>query len=421
MSTAPRQYPPVTERIMPKVAMIGGGQLARMTAQAAIELGQTLRVVSPGPTESAAQITPDVVIGEHTDLEAIRRAAQGADVVTFDHEHVPQELLATLVQEGVNFQPQPGALIFAQDKLLMRRRLQELGEPVPPFAHLTTAAEVAAFWKENNGEIIIKTARGGYDGHGVWAPDTLAEAQEIVHKGVVEHHMTMLGEWKVPWVVELSALVARSPEGQGAAWPVTQSIQKDGICAVAMAPAPDVPENVAEAAQQLGLRIAHQLGVTGVLAVELFLLPDNSLLVNELAMRPHNTGHWTQDGCITSQFEQHIRAVLDYPLGDVSMRVPFTVMANVLGAPTTPAMTMDERAHHLFARFPNVKLHMYGKGERPGRKLGHVNVCGPLGGSVTDPAYVAGIKREAELAAHWMAAAEWLDGWDPHTGKTATK
>ena len=421
MPTAPRKYPPVTERIMPKVAMIGGGQLARMTAQAAIELGQTLRVVSPGPTESAAQVTPDVVIGEHTDVEAIRTAAQGADVVTFDHEHVPQDVLATLLAEGVNFQPRPGALIFAQDKLKMRRRLQEIGAPVPPFAHLQNDDDVARFWEENNGEVIIKTARGGYDGHGVWAPTTLVEAQEIVRTGITAHEMTMLGEWKVPWVVELSALVARSPEGQGAAWPVTQSIQQQGICAVAMAPAPCLPAEVATAAQQLGLRIAQELEVTGVLAVELFLLPDNSLLVNELAMRPHNTGHWTQDGCITSQFEQHIRAVLDYPLGDVSMRVPFTVMANVLGAPKTPKMTMDERAHHLFARFPNVKLHMYGKSERPGRKLGHVNVCGPLGGSVEDPVYVAKVQREAELAAHWMSAAEWLDGWDPHTGMPANE
>lgn len=417
MPTAPRHYPPVTERIMPKVAMIGGGQLARMTAQAAIELGQTLRVVSPGPTESAAQITPDVVVGEHTDIEAIRKAAEGADAVTFDHEHVPQELLAELVKEGVNFQPRPEALLYAQDKWEMRRRLDEMGAPVPPYARLTTDDDVAAFWEQNNGEVIIKTARGGYDGHGVWAPKILEEAQDIVRKGVTDHDMTMLGEWKVPWVVELSALVARSPEGQGAAWPVTQSIQKDGICAVAMAPAPDLPESVAVKAQQLGLRIAQELGVTGVLAVELFLLPDHSLLINELAMRPHNTGHWTQDGCITSQFEQHLRAVLDYPLGDVSMRVPFTVMANVLGVPVTPTMTMDERAHHLFARFPNAKLHMYGKGERPGRKLGHVNVCGPLDGSISDPAYVARVKREAELAAHWMSAAEWLDGWDPHTGQ----
>ena len=198
MPTAPRHYPPVTERIMPKVAMIGGGQLARMTAQAAIELGQTLRVVSPGPTESAAQITPDVVVGEHTDIEAIRKAAEGADAVTFDHEHVPQELLAELVKEGVNFQPRPEALLYAQDKWEMRRRLDEMGAPVPPYARLTTDDDVAAFWEQNNGEVIIKTARGGYDGHGVWAPKILEEAQDIVRKGVTDHDMTMLGEWKVP-------------------------------------------------------------------------------------------------------------------------------------------------------------------------------------------------------------------------------
>ncbi|HHY07281.1 MAG TPA: 5-(carboxyamino)imidazole ribonucleotide synthase [Corynebacteriales bacterium] len=414
--TFPHKYSPRPTKTMPKVAMIGGGQLARMTAQSVIELGQTLRVVATDPEESAAQVTPDIVIGSHTDIEAVRKAAEGADVVTFDHEHVPQDLMAELVGEGVNFQPQPEALIYAQDKLKMRKRLQEMGAPVPPFAHLRTDEDVAQFWEEQSGEVIIKTARGGYDGHGVWAPKTLAEAQEIVRTGITEHEMTMLGECKVPWVVELSSLVARSPEGQGAAWPVTRSIQRDGICAVAMAPAPDLPAGVAENVQELGLKIARELEVTGVLAVELFLLPDNSLLVNELAMRPHNTGHWTQDGCATSQFEQHVRAVLDYPLGDVSLKAPFTVMANVLGAPETPTMSMDERAHHLFARFPNAKLHMYGKGERPGRKLGHVNVCGDPDGSIDDPHYVKEVWQAAELAAHWMAAAEWQDGWNPHTG-----
>lgn len=403
---------------MPKVTMIGGGQLARMTAQAAIELGQTLRVVANVPEESAAQVTPDVVLRAYTDIDAVRKASQGADVVTFDHEHVPQELMATLRAEGVNFQPQPEALIYAQDKLEMRKRLQALGAPVPPFAHLQSDADVAAFWEEQSGEVIVKTARGGYDGHGVWAPQTLEEAQAIVRKGIDEHGMTMLGERKIPWVRELSALVARSPEGQGAAWPVTHSVQRNGVCALAMAPAAGLPAGLAEEVQQLGLRIAQELGVTGVLAVELFLLEDNTVLINELAMRPHNTGHWTQDGCVTSQFEQHIRAVLDYPLGDVSPTAPFTVMANILGAPETPTMSLDERAHHLFARFPKAKLHIYGKEERPGRKMGHVNVCGDLDGSVNDPAYVAGVRETAELAAHWMAAAEWKDGWDPHTGNS---
>jgi 5-(carboxyamino)imidazole ribonucleotide synthase len=207
---------------------------------------------------------------------------------------------------------------------------------------------------------------------------------------------------------ELSALVARSPFGQGAAWPVVETVQRDGICVQVIAPAPDLPDDVASAAQQLALRLAAELGVVGVLAVELFETNDGALLVNELAMRPHNSGHWTMDGSRTSQFEQHLRAVLDYPLGDTDVIAPVTVMANVLGAPERPVMSVDERLHHLFARMPDARVHLYGKAERPGRKIGHINFVG------SDMANLTKLRERAELAAHWLSHGQWTDGWDPH-------
>ena len=384
--------------------MIGGGQLARMTHQAAIALGQTLRVLASGPGEPAAQVTPDVVIGSHTDLDALRRAAAGASVLTFDHEHVPTEFLELLVAEGVTVAPPPQALVHAQDKLLMRHRLDALGAPVPRYAEITSVDDVDAFARRIDGPVVIKTVRGGYDGKGVVMAADLAQAREVV-AGYLADGVAVLAEERVAMRRELAALVARSPFGQGAAWPVVETVQRDGICVEVFAPAPELSDELGTAAQELGLRIAAELGVVGVLAVELFETVDGGLLVNELAMRPHNSGHWTMDGAITSQFEQHLRAVLDYPLGDTAAIAPAVVMANVLGAPQTPQMSMDERVHHLFARMPDAKVHLYGKGERPGRKIGHVNMLG---------SDMAELRERAVRAAHWLSHAVWTDGWDAH-------
>ncbi|BDY30361.1 N5-carboxyaminoimidazole ribonucleotide synthase [Mycolicibacterium mageritense] len=384
--------------------MIGGGQLARMTHQAAIALGQTLRVLATGPGEPAAQVTPDVVLGSHTDLDALRKAAEGASALTFDHEHVPTEHLEQLVADGVTVAPPPSALVHAQDKLLMRRRLKELGAPVPRFTEITSVEDVTAFAELIGGPVVIKTVRGGYDGKGVVMADTPEEARDIV-AGYLADGVAVLAEERVAMRRELAALVARSPFGQGAAWPVVETVQRDGICVEVYAPAPDLSDELGSAAAELGLRLAAELGVVGVLAVELFETVDGTLLVNELAMRPHNSGHWTMDGAVTSQFEQHLRAVLDYPLGDTAATAPATVMANILGAPETPSMSMDERLHHLFARMPEAKVHLYGKGERPGRKIGHVNMIG---------SDMADLRERAVRAAHWLSHAEWTDGWDEH-------
>lgn len=398
---------------MPVVTMIGGGQLARMTHRSAIDLGQTLRVLAAGAGEPAAQVTPDVVLGHHDDLDALRLAAIGSHAVTFDHEQVPTQHLETLVAEGVNVQPPPTALIFAQDKLLMRRRLAELGAPGPAYAEVTWAQDAVAFGDEHGWPVVLKAVRGGYDGRGVWMPEDAEEAEAIVD-AQLDRGVPLMVEEKVRMRRELSAMVARSPFGQGAAWPVVQTVQRNGQCAVVLAPAPDLDQDTATHAGSLALDIAGALGVVGDLAVELFETVDGALLVNELAMRPHNSGHWTMDGCRTSQFEQHLRAVLDYPLGDTDILAPLTVMANILGAPQAPEMTMDERLHHLFARMPEARVHLYGKGEREDRKIGHVNILGSPGGSISDPAYVTEVRERAERAAHWMSHAEWTDGWDPH-------
>lgn len=387
--------------------MVGGGQLARMTHQAAIALGQRLRVLATAADEPAAQVTPDVVIGSHTDLDDLRAAAAGATVLTFDHEHVPGDLLDQLVAEGVNVAPPPAALQHAQDKLVMRRKLAELGAPIPRFAAIETEQDLDGFAALTGGPMVVKAARGGYDGRGVSLVDDIDQARAAVAEYLAAG-APVLAEERVAMRRELSALVARSPFGQGAAWPVVETVQQDGICVTVIAPAPDLSAESAAAAQQLALRLADELGVVGVLAVELFETTDGRLLVNELAMRPHNSGHWTMDGAATSQFEQHLRAVLDYPLGATTPVAPVTVMANVLGAPETPAMTMDERLHHLFARYPDARVHLYGKGERPGRKIGHINL---LGVGAQDSAT---LRERAESAAHWLSHAEWSDGWDPH-------
>jgi len=360
---------------LPVVAMVGGGQLARMTHQAAIALGQSLRVLAVDPDDSAALVTADVRPGDYRDLDALRALADGATVVTFDHEHVPTEHLRALEADGVRVAPGPDALVHAQDKLVLRRRLAERQEPQPPWAAVRTVADVVAFADAHTGwPVVVKTPRGGYDGRGVFmvgGPDDV--------EGLFDEYDELLVEQRVPMVRELSALVARSPFGQVAVWPVVETVQRDGINTEVLAPAPGLSEERSAAAQELAVRIAASLGVVGLLAVELFETADG-VLVNELAMRPHNSGHWTIEGSRTSQFEQHLRAVLDYPLGSTAPTAPVVVMANVLGgAASTPGWDgpgLDERMHHLMAHWPDVKIHWYGKGQRPGRKLGHVTALG---------------------------------------------
>jgi 5-(carboxyamino)imidazole ribonucleotide synthase len=340
--------------VSPTVGMVGAGQLARMTLPAAVELGVGFRVLAESPDDGAALVTRDVAIGRPDDLDALQAFAAGCDVVTFDHEHVPQDCLTALEQAGVAVRPGPGALRYAQDKRAMRIRLGELGLPMPQWSD-----DLDAFPRP----FVAKAATGGYDGRGVWViglGDPLPPATDLI------------AEQKVSLVHELAVQVARRPSGEVRAYPVVETVQRDGICVEVVAPAPRLSPALAAEAQRLAVDLAGDLGVVGLLTVELFEAPDG-LLVNELAMRPHNSGHWSIEGATTSQYAQHLRAVLDWPLGDTRPVAPVTVMVNLLGGPTTD---LDAALPGALAAAPDVSVHLYGKQSRPGRKIGHVTAVG---------------------------------------------
>jgi len=283
--------------------MVGAGQLARMTCQAAIGLGVGFRVLAGSAADSAAQVCADVQVGDYTSRDDVLAFAAGCDVVTFDHEHVPGPHLAAL-EKVVAVRPGADALRYTQDKLAMRERLAGLGVSCPRYAPVSSLAEVTAFAAESGWPVVLKAISGGYDGRGVWVCETPDEAAEVL-----AHPVAVFAEQHIEFDRELAVLAARSPHGQAAVYPVVQTVQRDGICHEVLAPAPGLEPRRAREAQRLVLALAAELDVTGLLAVELF--DTGRLLVNELAMRPHNSGHWTIEGAVTSQFEQHLRAVLD--------------------------------------------------------------------------------------------------------------
>jgi 5-(carboxyamino)imidazole ribonucleotide synthase len=391
--TDDQQRPPA-----PVVGMVGAGQLARMTCQAAISLGIGFRVLAGTQADSAALVCAGTVIGDYTALPDLLAFARECDVLTFDHEHVPGEHLAALEQaaaekteagpSGPAVRPGRAALRYTQDKLAMRERLRALGVPCPRYAPVTELADVGACAADWGWPIVLKAVTGGYDGRGVWVCGTLEEAA-----AVLAHPITVFAEEHIAFDAELAALVARSPYGQAAAYPVVQTVQRGGVCHEVLAPAPRLPASRASEAQRTALKLAAELGVTGLLAVELFAGP-GELLVNELAMRPHNSGHWTIEGARTSQFEQHLRAVLDLPLGDPRMTAPQVAMANVFGAASPDIFA---RYEHVMAADPGVKVHLYGKQVRPGRKIGHVTVLG---------SEMAGLRARARRAAAYLATGE---------------
>ncbi|MDO5034516.1 MAG: 5-(carboxyamino)imidazole ribonucleotide synthase [Actinomycetaceae bacterium] len=347
------------------VAVVGGGQLARMMVPPATELAITLKTMVEAPDGSAAQVTVNAPVGDPKSLSDMQALIEGTDVLTFEHEHIPQEILAKC--DGVSIQPPASALLYAQNKLSMRQKLQEIGAPVPRWAGAESREDVAKFGNEVGWPIIAKTPTGGYDGKGVRVVKGEAELDDWLERG------TVLLEEKVPFTRELAVLLARRPSGEIKQWPVSQSIQENGVCSEVIAPAPGLSEETAKRAQDVGELIASELGVTGVLAVEMFVIDGDEpvLLVNELAMRPHNTGHWTIDGALTSQFEQHLRAVLDLPLGETTPIPGVWVMKNLLGSNYSDAA---EALPEVLEKFPGVHVHLYGKSVRPGRKLGHVTV-----------------------------------------------
>ncbi len=354
----------------PTLAVIGGGQLARMMAQPAIALGLPLRLLAEAEGVSAAQVIPDHTVGDYRDLDALLAITKDCAVVTFDHEHVPTEHLHALEDAGVACRPGPEALVHAHDKGVMCARLTELGVPCPRHTLVVDVEEVEAF----GFPAVLKTTRGGYDGKGVWVVRSAADCAEAFATAEATG-VGILAEELVDFRRELSALVARSPSGQAAAYPVVATTQVDGVCREVIAPAPDLAPGLAAQAQRIALDVAGALDVTGILAVELFETNDGRVLVNELAMRPHNTGHWSQDGAVTSQFENHLRAVMDLPLGSPAPRQRWTVMVNILGGDPEAGRLYDGYPHAL-ARDPLLRVHLYGKEIRPGRKVGHVNTYG---------------------------------------------
>lgn len=348
-------------------------------APAAVALGFELRVLAENDGVSAVSAVPTATIGDYLELPALREFASGVTVLTFDHEHVPTEHLRALLADGVNVHPGPEALIHAQDKLVMRAAVDRLGLPNPQWAAVSSVEELIEFGAGTGWPVVLKTPRGGYDGKGVRMIDDAGAAAAaadwfaVGDPGSKADGKTLLAESKVPFTRELAALVARRPSGEAKAWPVVHTIQVNGVCDEVIAPAQGLPPQVAAAAQRAALRLADELGVTGVMAVELFETPGTGegFLINELAMRPHNSGHWTIDGSVTSQFEQHLRAVLDLPLGDTAVRGDAVVMKNILGGSNQdlcgayPALMHD---------WPGAKVHNYGKAVRPGRKVGHITM-----------------------------------------------
>ncbi|MGP5267259.1 5-(carboxyamino)imidazole ribonucleotide synthase [Brachybacterium alimentarium] len=335
----------------------------------AIELGLPTPVLATSREESAAAVAGQVLLGRHDDEQAVRRLAESAEVITFDHEHVPTAILEGLEADGLAaVRPGPAALVHAQDKLVMRERLTALGHPCPRWWRVGSREDLAAALDAAGGRLVVKTPRGGYDAHGVRIVDGADQADDWF-----ETHGDLLAEELVPFTRELSAQVARRPGGEAEAYPVVHSVQKDGVCYEVVAPAAGLDDAAQERIQSLALAIAEDLDVVGMLAVELFETADGEVSVNELAMRPHNTGHWSMDGAVTGQFEQHLRAVSDLPLGSTAPVAPVAVMVNLLGG---SAEDLAPGAHAALAADPELKIHLYGKSVRPGRKVGHVTVVG---------------------------------------------
>ena len=344
----------------PRVGVIGAGQLARMMAVPASDLGIDFKVFAAIPNDSAAQVS-HFVLGDYSNIDSVLEFAKSCDVLTFEHELVPQSVIKAVEAAGIKVYPQSESFTYSQDKLEMRKKIAELNLPNPK-------------WQKYQGEgceigfpLIAKLPSGGYDGRGVFQIDSEAQLQELHIKAG-----TLLLEEKLNFDYEISVMVARSPHDQAATWPATLTIQSDGICTSTVTPVPEISDALANKVQAAALEIASGISLVGVMAVEMFIIGEN-FYINELALRPHNSGHWSIEGSETSQFEQHLRAILDLPLGSTALRTKFTVMGNVLGGEKSD---MYRPYLHLMARAPNLKFHQYGKEVKPGRKIGHVTMCG---------------------------------------------
>lgn len=358
---------PDNQKDFPTVGVIGGGQLARMMVAPAIALGINLRVFAQSKDDSAAQIC-DHTIGDYKDLSALINFAKSCQVITFEHELVPPEVLLelekALTKLDIKMFPSAKTFLHSQDKLHMRSEFEKLNIAAPRWTNYPND-EISKF----SFPLIAKSPTGGYDGRGVWQVNNLSELVYLYNKSGKKE---LLIEERVNFSCEISVLVARSPHNQATVWSPTLSVQKDGICIQTITPAPDISDELRISAQQIALKIAGHIELVGVMAVEIFVV-NSKLLINEIALRPHNSGHWSIEGSVTSQFEQHLRAVLDLPLGDTTMLTPWVVMGNLIGGSAT---NMYWPYLHLFARTPGLKVHQYRKEMKLGRKVGHVTATG---------------------------------------------
>ena len=324
------------------------------------DLGIDFKVFAAIPNDSAAQVS-HFVLGDYTNVDSVLEFAKGCDVLTFEHELVPQSVIKAVEAAGVKVYPRSQSFTYSQDKLEMRKKIAELNLPNPK-------------WQKYQGDncelsfpLMAKLPSGGYDGRGVFQIDSESQLLELHKKAG-----TLLLEEKLNFDYEISVMVARSPHDQAATWPATLTIQSNGICTSTVTPVPKISDALANKVQAAALEIAAGIALVGVMAVEMFIIGDD-FYINELALRPHNSGHWSIEGSETSQFEQHLRAILDLPLGSTALRSKFAVMGNVLGGDKSD---MYRPYLHLMARTPNLKFHQYGKEVKPGRKIGHVTMCG---------------------------------------------
>jgi 5-(carboxyamino)imidazole ribonucleotide synthase len=350
------------------IGIVGAGQLARMMLQAAISLGLRVRVLAESPVESAALVWPDVMVGSPNDPDAIASFARACNVVTFDHELVPPRCLDRLTEELATLRPSAGALAFAQDKRWQREQFALRGLPVPPFRIVRSVEDISAFATEAGWPVALKTAVGGYDGRGVWRLEDALQASAVLASLAHQPNDLITEAW-VPIDREVAVMIARSPRGETTTYPVVDTLQLDGICREIVAPA-GIPPTLAERAVELAAEVAVAIDLTGVMALELFVAGDE-LFINEIATRPHNSGHYTIEGCATSQFEQHLRAVSDLPLGSINLTAAHVVTVNILGGVSgkDPREALAEALS-----VPGANVHLYGKSARSGRKLGHVTV-----------------------------------------------
>lgn len=352
------------------VGVVGAGQLARMMAQAAIPLEIKLVLLAASKNDGAAKVVPDVLIGDPDDPVKVRELAEQVDVLTFDHELVDPEFLSRLESEGIAVWPSAATMALAQNKICQRTELSAIGLPIPAWAEVGNSADVLAFGEAHGWPVVLKASRGGYDGRGVW----MIERPDDVEAIVSEAHaagLTLLVEERVPMDLELAVLTARRPSGDFVIWEPVETVQRNGMCNELVVPVQADPRIVAEAVG-MARKIVEHVQPVGVLAIE-FFVSNGKVLINELAPRPHNSGHWTIEGSQTSQFEQHLRAILDLPLGDTSLTSPVIATENVLG-PANGANPAD--AMPIALQIRGASVHLYGKEPRPGRKLGHVTVLG---------------------------------------------